>query len=104
MKPTSKETADNPSTPARHLDLIDPYEESRGDLPIDDRPGSERDLNPHELVSCEEDTRELLDEEDYDSSQAYQIALNSAKDIEKTLKTPKPLNFDGDSYPNQYEG
>ncbi len=76
MKPTAKETADNP---------------------IDDLPGSERDLNPHELISCENDVRELVDEEDYDSTQAYQIALDAAKDIDKTIRTPRPLNFDGDS-------
>lgn len=97
MKPTSKETADNPVGPRRHLDVVDPYLDNRGDLPIDDRPGSERDLNPHELMSCDNDVRELVDEEDYDSNQAYQIALDAAKDIDKTIRTPRPLNFDGDS-------
>lgn len=100
MAQSSKQTSDIPISKGQRKmqpeDLLDPALDERADLPIDDRVG-ERDMSAAELVSANEDARQLIDVEDYDAEQAYQIALASAKDNQKTVSTPKPLNFDGQS-------
>jgi hypothetical protein len=100
MAQSSKQTADIPvSRGTGRMDpskLVDIAHDGRTDLPIDDRVG-ERDMTPTELMNANEDARKLIDVEAYDTEQAYQIALTSAKDNQKTLSNPKPLNFDGQS-------